>query len=71
VTAPEGGWRYNIGGFERAHPGWALWSDGLCYIARRRSGGRLSGPLVRATTLDELGAAIDAAEIEALPRWKD
>jgi hypothetical protein len=58
---PEGGWGYSIGGFERHYSGWALWSDGLGYIAQRKTSRGPRGPKVTGRTLDELAAAIEAA----------
>ena len=55
-------WGYRIGHFEKHYDGWAIWSDGVNYIARRKARGGLRGPLARGTTLDELAAAIDEAE---------
>jgi len=56
-------WGLNIGGLERAHPGWALWADVAGYIAQPKArGGGLTGRQLRARSLDELAALIAAAE---------
>jgi hypothetical protein len=62
MTAPEGGWRHNAGGFEKHYSGWRLDSDGLRYSAQRKTERGPRGPKLKAGTLDELGALIDAAE---------
>jgi hypothetical protein len=70
MSASEGGWRSNVGGFERCYSGWRIDSDGLMYGARRKTDRGPRGPKLRGRTLDELGAVIDAAESEALPHRK-
>ena len=56
-------WGLNVGGFERAHPGWALWGEVSGYVAQRTArGGGLTGPQLRAGSLDELAVLITAAE---------
>jgi hypothetical protein len=62
VTAPEGGWRHNIGGFERHYSAWRIDSDGLTYGAQRRTERGPRGPKLKAGSLDELAALIDAAD---------
>jgi hypothetical protein len=69
MTAPEGGWRHNIGGFERHYRplGWLTRgsSTGRGFVAvkldkdRRRVKG---SPVLRADSLDELAALIDETD---------
>jgi len=59
-TQRAASWRHNAGGFIQAHPGWRISADATCYTARRKTGGRLTGPARRARTLDELAALIEA-----------
>ena len=66
-AVPAGGWGGNIGGFERAYPGWKIDSDGLRYSAQRKTDRGPRGPRLTAATLDELGALIDAAGEENMP----
>ena len=56
--------------WEADHPGWRL-SDGLRgsgYGARRWDGGRTSGPVIGARTLDELAAKV---AVRDAPRLRD
>jgi hypothetical protein len=54
-------WGLNVGGFERAYPGWALWSPrGIGLVARRKSGKGLAGPLLRGESLDDIARQIEA-----------
>lgn len=57
----------NVTAFERDHPGWRLSAgfDGFGYTARRRVRG--GSPPLTGRTLDELAAAIDAADLLAGP----
>jgi hypothetical protein len=55
-------WGYNVGGFERHYRGWAVWSDGVGLIARRKTGQGLTGKLLRARDLDGMAELIEAAE---------
>jgi hypothetical protein len=57
-----GTWGYNVGGFERYYRGWAVWSDGVGLIARRKTGQGLTGKLLRARDLDGMAELIEAAE---------
>ena len=57
---PEGGWRNNVGGFEKAYPGWALWSPrGIGLVARRKTSQGMEGPLLRGSSLDDLAEQIE------------
>jgi hypothetical protein len=58
---PEGGWGHGIGYFERHYSGWAIWADAVNYIAQRKTPRGRRGPKVAGRTLDDLGAAIEAA----------
>jgi hypothetical protein len=63
VTGTErASWGDRIGHFEAHYAGWRIDSDGLTYGAQRRTPRGPRGPKLRARTLDELGAAIEAAE---------
>jgi hypothetical protein len=61
VSAPEGGWGLNVGGFIKAHPGWRIGADATAYTAQAKVDGRPRGPVLRAPSLDELAAKIEAA----------
>ena len=61
MTAPES-WGHSVGAFERRYPGWRIASDGSRYTAQRKTDRGPRGPVLRARTLDELAALIDAAE---------
>jgi hypothetical protein len=61
MSAPEGGWAHNVGGLVKAHPGWRISADATAYTAQRKTDGRPRGPVLRARTLDELAAKIEAA----------
>jgi hypothetical protein len=54
-------WGYSIGGFERHYSGWSIWSDGLAYLAQRKTPRGRRGPVATGRTLDDLAAAIEAA----------
>jgi hypothetical protein len=67
MTGTEGGWRYNVGGFEAHYTGWRIDSDGLRYSAQRKTERGPRGPKLKGRTLDELGDRIREAENEGLP----
>jgi hypothetical protein len=55
-------WGLNVGGFERAYPGWALWSPrGTGLVERRNSSKGLAGPLLRGESLDDIARQIEAS----------
>ena len=69
MTAPEGGWRHNVGGFERHYRplGWLTRGStgprGYVAVKLDDDGRPVKGsPVLKADSLDELGAMIDAAE---------
>ena len=56
-------WGYNIGGFERHYSGWRIESpDGAHFTAQHKTGDRPRGPRLRARTLNELAALIEAQQ---------
>jgi hypothetical protein len=67
MSAPEGGWQSNVGGFIKAHPGWYIAADAASYTAQRRTPRGPRGPRLRGASLDELGTLIDAAEAAERP----
>ena len=62
ITDAAGSWGYNVGGFERHYSGWAMWSDGVGLIARRKTAKGLTGKLLRARDLDGMAELIEAVE---------
>jgi hypothetical protein len=61
TTDAPASWGYNVGGFERHYSGWRIGSrDGVHFTAQRLLDGRPRGPGLRARTLDELAALIEA-----------
>jgi hypothetical protein len=62
VEAPEGGWKLAIGRFIDCHPDWMITGSADGYTAQRRGPrGRVVGPVLSGTSLDELGAKIEEA----------
>jgi hypothetical protein len=72
VTPGPGGWGLNVGKFVDAHPDWLIrgGTSGFGWTAQRRdASGRPRGPALRARTLDELDALIQAASRDYPAHW--
>jgi hypothetical protein len=59
----EGGWQLAIGRFIDSYPDWLVCGTAGGYTAQRRGPhGGVSGPVLRGTSLDELGGRIEAGD---------
>jgi len=59
-TDRAAGWDHNVAGFISAHPDYVIRGHADGYSAQRKTNGRARGPLLKALSLDELAAKIEA-----------
>jgi hypothetical protein len=64
MTPGPGGWGHKVGAFIKAHPDHVIRGQADGYIAQRKTDGRAKGPILKAQTLDELAALIQAARAD-------